>query len=385
MNFKKAILILVAALFVCSAQLLQVTPVSASADVTNEQGVSLQAPPPAHPHPPPPPPPPPPPRWSTPPLYSYLPWYPGGVWPYPWRWSNYMATRVVIVERPQQQPVYAPVINSFTANPGYIQYGQSVVLTWTVSNASTVTLSPAIGSVPNSGSYNVSPGYTTTYTLSATNSAGSVSASTTVTVAPVVSTFGFSSGAEMTSAATVANTGQTSVLTLGLGGNDASANSRLLYILLIGLLALAAVGVIVFLVRRPAAAAAGNRAGTRAGYLPWSTATRVQGDLPHTTPVDIGPGPKFVTSDGGHVPMSGNAGSLGRSDFRSLVKSDKADLISREHIRFDNEDGDHYIEDRSSTNGTKVNGTRISGQGRFLLSDGDIIELADALTITFKA
>lgn len=279
----------------------------------------------------------------------------------------------------------SPVISSFSASPSYIQCGQTTILTWTVNDAASVTLSPGIGSVLSSGSHSVTPGYTTTYTLTATNTNGSVNASTTVTVAPVVSTFGVSSGTEMTSAATVADTGQTSILTLGLGGDDGSANSRLLYILLIGLLAIAAVGVIVFLVRRPAAASTGNRAGTRAAYLPWSTpATRVQGDLPHTTPVDIGPGPKFVTSDGGIVPISGNTGSLGRSDFRSLAKPDKADLISREHIRFDNEDGEYYIEDRNSTNGTKVNGTRISGKGRFLLSDGDIIELADALTITFK-
>ena len=75
---------------------------------------------------------------------------------------------------------------------------------------------------------------------------------------------------------------------------------------------------------------------------------------------------------------------MGRSDFRSLVKADKADLISREHLQFDCEDGEYYIEDRKSTNGTKINGKRISGKGRFLLKEGDKIELADALTLTFK-
>jgi hypothetical protein len=176
-----------------------------------------------------------------------------------------------------------------------------------------------------------------------------------------------------------------SILTLGLMGDDGSLNSRLLYILLIGLLAIAAVGVIIFLVRRPATAAAGSQSGTRAAYMPWTgTATRVDGDLPHTTPVETGPGPKFVTSDGGSVSLSGNSGFLGRSDFRSMAKPGKADLISREHIKFDCEDGDYYIEDRNSTNGTKVNGTRISGKGRFLLSNGDVIELANALSLTFK-
>ena len=290
---------------------------------------------------------------------------------------------VVVVEQPQQPVDYPPVINSFTANPSYIQLGQAVVLTWTVSNATTVTLSPGIGSVPNSGSYNVTPGYTTTYTLSATNSDGTVSASTTVTVAPYVSTFGTSSGAEIASAGTVANAGESSILTLGFGGDNGSVNSRLLYILLIGLLAVAVVGVIVFLVRRPVAADSGRRAGTRAGHLPL-TDTRVAGETPHTTPAATGPGPKFMASGGGHIPISGSAGSLGRADFRSLVEPDKSDLISRQHIRFDYEDGECFIEDRNSTNGTKINGSSIRGQGRFLLREGDKIELADALTLTFK-
>jgi hypothetical protein len=289
-----------------------------------------------------------------------------------------------VVQQPQpSQPLYdcPPVISSFTASPSYIQFGQTAVLTWTVTDAASVSLSPGIGSVPSSGSYSVTPSYTTTYTLTATNVDGSVSASTTVTVAPNFTTYNTSSGGY------VADAGNNTILTLGLTGDDGQVNSRLLYVLLIGLLALAAVGVIVFLVRRPAAAsAAGNRTGTRAGYMPWTgTATRVDGDLPQTTPVDIEPGPKFVTSDGGSVPLSGSSGSLGRRDFRSMAKSGKADMISREHIQFDCEDGDYYIEDRNSTNGTKVNGTRISGKGRFLLSDGDVIDLADALSLTFKS
>jgi hypothetical protein len=227
---------------------------------------------------------------------------------------------------------------------------------------------------------------TTTYTLTATNADGSVNASTTVTVAPLATTFNNSSGEQMSVGGYVADADNSNVLTLGLTGDDGQVNSQLLYILLIGLLALAAVGVIIFLVRRPAIASAGTRAGTRAGYMSWTgTATRVDGDLPQTTPVDIGPGPKFVTADGGAVPLSGTSGSLGRSDFRSMVKSGKADMISREHLQFDCEDGDYYIEDRNSTNGTKVNGTSISGKGRFLLSDGDEIELGNALSFTFKA
>ena len=282
-------------------------------------------------------------------------------------------------------PDCPPVISSFTANPSYIQCGQSVVLTWNVTDASSITISPTVGSVSGSGSYTVTPSYTTTYTLTATNSDGTVSASTTVTVAPYASTFNTSSGSQITSAGTTDDTGKSGVFTLGFGGDGGAVNPMLLYILLIGLLAIAAVGVIVFLTRRPAAAAAGAHAGTRVGHQPWANTTRVADDTPQTTPVAAGPGPKFMIADGGCIPISGDTGTLGRRDFRSLVKADKADLISREHLQFECEDGEYYIEDSKSTNGTKINGKRISGKGRFLLKDGDTIELADALTLTFES
>jgi hypothetical protein len=286
---------------------------------------------------------------------------------------------MIIVETPYQPPyqpiVYAPVINSFTANPSYIQSGQGIVLTWTVSNATTVTLSPSIGTVPNSGSYNLSPGYTTTYTLSATNSGGNVSASTTVTVAPYVSTYTTTSS-QISSSGNAVNSGTSSILTGGLSGAG-SGNSNTLYITLLGLLAVAAVAAVVLFVRRPTAAHA------RAGYL--ATATRAASGTPATTPVDSGPGPKFILSNGEQLSLSGNAGSLGRSDFRSLVKADEADLISRQHIRFDCEDGECYIEDRGSTNGTRLNGSSIDGKGRYLLREGDKVELADIVTLTFKS
>lgn len=158
----------------------------------------------------------------------------------------------------------------------------------------------------------------------------------------------------------------------------------LLYILLIGLLAIAAVGVIVFLTRKPMAAPAVAQAGTRSGRLPWTT-TRASDETPHTTPLDIESGPQFLALDGSHIPLLGNTGALGRRDFKALVEPDKADLISREHLRFDCEDGKYYVEDRKSTNGTKINGKRISGKGRFLLKEGDKVNLANALTLTFKS
>ncbi len=76
----------------------------------------------------------------------------------------------------------APVITSFTAEPSTITAGTSTVLSWTVSGAVTgLELNQGIGSVSGT-SFTVTPPTTTTYTLTARNSTGDDTASTTVTV-----------------------------------------------------------------------------------------------------------------------------------------------------------------------------------------------------------
>jgi hypothetical protein len=81
-------------------------------------------------------------------------------------------------------PTGAPVITSFTANPGTITAGQSSNLTWSISGATSISISPGIGVISSSGTQliSVSPVATTTYSITATNSSGSVTASTTVIV-----------------------------------------------------------------------------------------------------------------------------------------------------------------------------------------------------------
>jgi pSer/pThr/pTyr-binding forkhead associated (FHA) protein len=66
------------------------------------------------------------------------------------------------------------------------------------------------------------------------------------------------------------------------------------------------------------------------------------------------------------------------------MPGDRASFISRQHINVWYEDGKYYIEDQGSTNGTRLNGTEIREGGKQALVDGDVIELADKLSITFK-
>jgi len=75
-----------------------------------------------------------------------------------------------------------PVITSFLADPQVIDAGGTSTLTWEVSDATTVTISPGVGSVALIGTFVVSPEETTTYTLTASNAAGNVTANVNVTV-----------------------------------------------------------------------------------------------------------------------------------------------------------------------------------------------------------
>src|ERR1700722_2241017 len=77
------------------------------------------------------------------------------------------------------------------ASTTIIQRGEAVTLTWTSTNATSLSLSPGIGNVPAEGTQRVTPQDSTTYTISATGPGGSADANVRITVnvpAPVVET-----------------------------------------------------------------------------------------------------------------------------------------------------------------------------------------------------
>jgi hypothetical protein len=78
--------------------------------------------------------------------------------------------------------VQPPAILSFSATPATVAPGQSATLAWSVNAAGSITIDNGIGDVTSATSRSVTPGATTTYTLTATNSAGTVTSRVTVTV-----------------------------------------------------------------------------------------------------------------------------------------------------------------------------------------------------------
>jgi len=75
----------------------------------------------------------------------------------------------------------SPVINSFTASSQAVSAGTPVMLSWNVSGASYLIVSPDIGAVRGT-SVTVAPSQSTTYTLYATNAFGRTTATINLTV-----------------------------------------------------------------------------------------------------------------------------------------------------------------------------------------------------------
>jgi hypothetical protein len=86
----------------------------------------------------------------------------------------------------QMAPSASPSI-ALSASPASAQAGQQVTLTWSSTNATSITLEPSVGPVAAQGSATVRPSQSTTYTVTATGPGGSARASAQVTITSVPS------------------------------------------------------------------------------------------------------------------------------------------------------------------------------------------------------
>ncbi len=108
--------------------------------------------------------------------------------------------------------VPTPICDSFTASPTSIVRGNSATLTWATTNATGVSINQTIGSVAVDGTRVVSPTNTTTYTLTATKDARTVTCPVTVTVTDVPTPLTPICNSFTANSSTI-NRGQSSVLT----------------------------------------------------------------------------------------------------------------------------------------------------------------------------
>src|SRR6266704_2661410 len=83
----------------------------------------------------------------------------------------------------QLAPPASPSV-ALSASPASVQAGQPVTLTWSSTNATSVTLEPSVARVAAQGSTTVRPSQSTTYTVTATGPGGSAHASAQVMITP---------------------------------------------------------------------------------------------------------------------------------------------------------------------------------------------------------
>ena len=84
---------------------------------------------------------------------------------------------------PTQAPPPARPTVTLQANPTSLNKGDATTLSWSSTNATQLTISPEVGAVAPEGSTKVTPGDSTTYTITASGPGGSADASVRVTVA----------------------------------------------------------------------------------------------------------------------------------------------------------------------------------------------------------
>ena len=88
------------------------------------------------------------------------------------------STASVTVTVTAAQPL--PVISAFSASPPAVSAGNSSTLSWTVTNAVSLSIDHGVGDVSGLTSKSVTPGATTTYLLTATSPGGTATATATV-------------------------------------------------------------------------------------------------------------------------------------------------------------------------------------------------------------
>jgi hypothetical protein len=89
-----------------------------------------------------------------------------------------------IPQQPTTTGTQPPLVYNFWAEPSTLIKGASTRLSWNVLGAYSIRIDPAVGIVKTTGSITVTPASSTTYTLTATNSSGSVRAAEEVHVLP---------------------------------------------------------------------------------------------------------------------------------------------------------------------------------------------------------
>jgi len=120
-------------------------------------------------------------------------------------------------------------------------------------------------------------------------------------------------------------------------------------------------------------------------YARWETPpparTKLEG-MPPPAP-EATPRGKIALPNGMEILLDGGGRVIGRGDLARALEIQKLALVSRRHLEIKAQQGQFYIEDLGSANGTRLNGVDIKGKGQVALNHEDVIELAGVIRLKF--
>lgn len=95
-------------------------------------------------------------------------------------------------------------------------------------------------------------------------------------------------------------------------------------------------------------------------------------------------GATLVLPNGKKIDVEQAITPIGRKNFEDSLPSVSLNFISRRQCWIRSGNGQYYIEDYLSANGTKLNGVDIKGKGLHSLKDMDRIDIAGVVVVVFK-
>jgi len=96
------------------------------------------------------------------------------------------------------------------------------------------------------------------------------------------------------------------------------------------------------------------------------------------------PQAKLVLPGNREITIDRAVNPVGRNDFGQALSPEELKYVSRQHLLIRSEGDRYYVEDSNSANRTRVNGVDIRNQGSKEIRDGDRIDVADTLALTFR-
>jgi hypothetical protein len=88
--------------------------------------------------------------------------------------------------------------------------------------------------------------------------------------------------------------------------------------------------------------------------------------------------------NGLEITLSGNSRAIGRGELARALGLDELCLVSRKQFELTYEDSRYFIEDADGVNSSRLNGDDIKDKGKSALHDGDVIDVAGAIKLTFS-